>query len=108
MKYIYIKENVHLLAYIKHTRNHSLFALLKTRNSKSPKMFYVISIAIWAIVQISAAPNYGPIVETELMKIRGRWNVTYAGRPYKIFEGVPYGEPPEGERRFQVLDCNII
>ncbi|XP_058802832.1 carboxylic ester hydrolase-like [Phymastichus coffea] len=65
------------------------------------EILVAIFFALWAIIQISASPTYGPLVITEFQKIRGRWNVSYAGRPYKIFEGIPYAEPPVGELRFK-------
>lgn len=41
-------------------------------------------------------------VETALGKIRGSYKVSYGGRIFAAFEGVPYAKPPIGKLRFQV------
>lgn len=43
-----------------------------------------------------------PIVTIPLGKIEGYQTKTVNGREYIAFEGIPYAQPPTGQRRFAV------
>lgn len=58
-------------------------------------------IAISSISAIFCDDNF-PLVQTHLGKIKGHLKKSYTGRKYEAFEGIPYAQPPIGERRFQV------
>ncbi|XP_017766182.1 PREDICTED: venom carboxylesterase-6-like [Eufriesea mexicana] len=42
-----------------------------------------------------------PWVSTSLGTIQGYYKISRQGREYEAFEGIPYGQPPVGELRFQ-------
>ncbi|CAH1119672.1 unnamed protein product [Phaedon cochleariae] len=43
----------------------------------------------------------GPEVDTPLGRVRGLWKVSYNGKRYSSFEGIPYAKPPIGNLRFE-------
>lgn len=43
-----------------------------------------------------------PTVKTEYGKVEGIWKLSYDGRQYAVFEGIPYAKPPIGDLRFEV------
>lgn len=39
---------------------------------------------------------------TKYGQIEGKWALSFDGRRYAMFEGIPYAKPPVGELRFEV------
>lgn len=51
---------------------------------------------------ISSTGNTPPTVTTNYGKVEGLWKLSYEGRQYAVFEGIPYAKPPVGDLRFEV------
>lgn len=43
-----------------------------------------------------------PIVSTPLGEIKGHYKVSYKGKKYEAYEGIPFAQPPVGPGRFEV------
>lgn len=67
-----------------------------------------VLFSIWFTAQKYLTRKEEPYVTTQLMRIKGRWEISYSGRSYKAFEGIPYALPPTDERRFEVRIILII
>lgn len=66
--------------------------------------YSVITKRFFPVVTTSEIPP--PNVTTKYGIVEGKWGVSYDGRKYAIFEGLPYAKPPVGNLRFEV--CNNI
>ena len=62
---------------------------------------YLISVFI--IKTALCSEECAPRVTTHLGKVKGFYNVSYNGRNYEAYEGIPFAKPPTGELRFQVI-----
>lgn len=50
----------------------------------------------------------GPVVETQLGKIRGSVERSIVGDDFCSFKGIPYAKPPLGQLRFAVSWVNVL
>lgn len=41
-------------------------------------------------------------VTVEQGKLKGRTGIDFTGKPFYIFQGIPYAKPPVGSLRFKV------
>ena len=62
---------------------------------------YLISAFI--ITTTLCAEKCAPRVTTQLGNVKGFYNVSYKGRKYEAYEGIPFAKPPTGELRFEVI-----
>ncbi|KAJ8933691.1 hypothetical protein NQ318_008410 [Aromia moschata] len=52
-------------------------------------------------------PPQPPEVVTPSGRLQGQWAISYEGRTYAAFEGIPYAQPPVGELRFEVGEIQL-
>lgn len=72
---------------------------------KTSQLFEVMLVLkiIFFIVLIKCAYSDDPLlVSTSLGKVTGHYKTTRANIRYKAYEGVPFAQPPVGEKRFLV------
>lgn len=58
-------------------------------------------LAVILLCSFIFADALKPLVKTPLGKIKGYHKLSFNGRQYRAFEGIPYALPPIGKLRFQ-------